>query len=342
MRQLSFAGTEFTVPQPLLDAVTSPYFGADGGNVESPIWFCALEPGKGFTQERPCSPKSFFGIHDEKRLYLKPPKNPKNIQEAFINHDGASVVSGSPLVHQVFVLLLTAVLTGRLNCTHLFGKKVEEACINLIDEFQFFQKDRHGLILNAYPISLAKHVEGNTAWCTNQCVKISDNLAKFITLAEWTGMPKLKQYLEWCALTRHNYHTFTSIRRKFSPCLVYCGGRTDKENFFKMWIDSEDQRLLGEINEYEKFSIRSSTRASELNFEYVWLENGEDRSQTLLVNGPFFGPYRSSCLTDPITCELLGIKLRELLSEKFERRDLNERFSKFLPQGCREKYLIGD
>ncbi len=129
MAQLSLLELGSKVPPSLLQAIQSPFYGADGGNVKSPIWFCALEPGKGYSPEKPCRPEDFYGRHDETKLYLKKVPNATSINEALIDENDTSVVSGSPIVHQVFVLLLAAIIEGKLGCTKLFGRKVEGACI---------------------------------------------------------------------------------------------------------------------------------------------------------------------------------------------------------------------
>ncbi|MCD8339807.1 MAG: hypothetical protein LUC43_06375 [Burkholderiales bacterium] len=255
------------VPQDFKNMVVNPYWGHEGGNPESPIWLVSLEWGGGLASEKPLGP-----CHGNK--WSEPEFERWDVEkiEEQIKKSG---------VYRSYVWFLTELITGE--------SAKEKDPIGLEKQYEFFCPGRYGLLINTFPISMKgrgnKNDRANQAWQNDKVVKLKegDEPSDYVTLAEWTTIPTFNDYLEWTAEFRHKNSVFSTLRRKYAPYVIYCGGNTDWKNVELAWTDDKDSS--GKL-EWKPLSIPSSER--KLHLDIRWLENGEDKNKTLLVIGPFY------------------------------------------------------
>ncbi|MCM1512214.1 MAG: hypothetical protein NC112_03765 [Oxalobacter formigenes] len=293
------------IPENFRQAAASLY-GYNGGNLESPIWLCALEWGGGYSPEKPEDPadqeKGFFADFEPEPIS---PQTLKGFIKGDWNGDGRGRQGGSAF-YRVQVGLLKAIIdAGAYD-----GKDPAE----WVDAFRFFDKGCYGLSLNAFPVSMSGRSSAWQYWYESKVLKVGGELLSF---AEWTGIDTFYQYLDWVIETRRE--TFCAFRRKYRPAIIYCGGKGEAHRFFQLWTDGQDKDAeKGELH-IGRFKSR-----------YYWLNNGEKHHPTLLVLGYFFGsaPYALNSYEDIFQH---GKALRELCDDKFNDGGAWLQREKFMP-----------
>lgn len=286
------------------EAAASSLYGNNGGNPESPIWVCGLEWGVGYSPEEPKEP-NFWSEND---IFPIEPETMKAWIKGDFDEDGIGRPGGSAF-YRIQVALLKAIIDGD------FGKKVDP--YTWMDEYGFFSKGRYGLGLNAFPVSMRNRTIAWESWTNDKVLKVDGRILSF---AEWTGIPDFNAYREWCAGLRQK--AFCSLRRQYHPAVIYCGGKNEANYFFRMWTDEADKNA-----ESGRFAFKGS--ATEMEFQYRWLDNGANKQATLLVVGPFFGgAYGLTSYDDILEC---GQNIRRMCDERFNDGGAWLQKDKFIP-----------
>lgn len=223
------------------------------GNINSPVWICGLEYGRGWKGNIPA--EDFKVQKDEFQC---------KSSEAFMDRFWAPE---SPFCHGVLKSL--AVLK--------YGKIPSDFCtdIHWLTEKGLIGPNGLAMILNAFPISMAGRSQAYANWEKNYKVQCKDGSE--VDLSQWTTIPYFWLYKQWVIEQRAS--VFCAQRKHKSPKLIICTGNSDIDFFYKLWGARWDQT-----------EIITSSDPSNIYLSKV--SNDSNKGNTVIAVVPFFGYQR--------------------------------------------------
>ena len=244
------------------------YAGLNGGDPNSPIWFCALEQ-----SDYPSIDASELNPVTQEFNYLSPQKALDWLRGCFVGVKGER---GGCAFYRCQFSILGALIEKPESYWQMPNAK------SFVQKYEFFGKNRLGYSLNVSPIAMLSRSKAEGAWKDSDVV-INTECAGSISLKNWTGFPQYGwsedpnvSFFAWCAKVRSPL--FVELRRKYAPTVIYCGGFATAFNEFCILWSGKNRGELA-FNKIEINAVECS---------YTWLDNGDGRRPTLLMIGPFF------------------------------------------------------
>ena len=262
------------LPQSLKDlkAYVASYAGLNGGDPESPIWFCAREPvGHVENYGRSVNPSKYqyFGSDS----YCITPKEAEIL--VLSPYQGKYGHPGGVGFYRSQIGIATALIENPSDPEQVTSAR------RAVQLYQFMSKHRLVYSLSLSPIPNRHNAEQK--WNQKRLVSVPE-ARWYESFAEWTGFEYYAEtsdpresFVAWCAKVRSPI--FVKLRRKYAPAVIYCGDGADTlKEFCRLWSGKTLRSLAVETE-----SI------SGLNCSYLWLDNGKRKRPTLLLIGPYFG-----------------------------------------------------
>lgn len=292
------------VPEAFENAVAS-FYGAKGGNAESPVWLCGLEWGERWSTEHPREPGFYRKDYSPEAWSLS-----QDVVKRYMAEPSVDAKKGRPSGNRFYQM--------QVGLVHAIVSDTDEGRpAEWVDKFGFFSKGRYGLSLNAFPVSLKGGPGEEKRWKEDKVLLVHEELGRAVSFAEWTGIATFAGYRKWCVATRRK--VFSMFRREYHPAIIYCSGAHETKNFFDIWTDENDWDAQG--GAFKGIHFRGN---------YLWLSNGPDKNSTLLAVGPSFGSQNG--LDSHDKCWWLGRTLRRLCDEKFNDGGAWLQRERFMPQ----------
>lgn len=301
------------LPQSLKDlkAYVASYAGLNGGDPESPIWFCAREPVghvENFGKSVDPSKYQYFGSDS----YCITPKEAEILILA--PYQGKYGHPGGVGFYRSQFGIATALIENPSDPEEVTSAR------RAVQLYQFMSKHRLVYSLSLSPIPNRYNAEQK--WNQKRLVWIPEEPTR-ASFAEWTGFkyyaetsdPK-ESFVAWCAKIRSPM--FVKLRRKYAPAVIYCGGESETlEDFGRLWSGKTAR----------SFSFETEN-ISGLGCKFAWLDNGKRKRPTLLLVGPYFTGREGLDSFEKYWAVAKAI--RELTENKFGEGAL--RFDGFVPE----------
>lgn len=257
----------------MFKSYVASYAGLNGGDPESPVWFCALEWGGGFANGGKVVNASEFTGDALDFDYLT-----KTTAENLLlaRWHGEPTRPGGSAFYRSQYGIATALIENPPEAKLLTRAR------QAVSKYEFMGKHRLVYSLNLSPISMSCRSKAEGEWRKPALVKVPEH-DELTSFAEWTGFKHYaatsdpeESFVPWCAIVRSPL--FVELRRKYAPAVIYCGGWSVAFNeFCVLWTGKSREQLA-----FETEAI------SGLGCNFIWLENGEGKRPTLLMIGPFF------------------------------------------------------
>ena len=272
-----------------------------GGDPNNPIWFCAMEPADGLT----CT---FSPLNYYPEQYPKGDPQPMSDELAdvhfFAKYGGKSRPGGSAFFRSQ-VGILGYLVTG--------NKKTRAK--EFFQTYRFYRENRLGLLLNLSPIGVTNRTNADKEW-TNKCLQV-DGYKELLSFKSWTGFDTYKNDY-FPNLAKFRSRRFKELLRKYSPAVIYCGGKEKRawslEAFKTLWSASN-------------LSFHETGENSLVKCFSTWLENGSQQP-TLLVIGPFY--CNRTALNRYEKFHAVGDYIKDRIEEKYGKEWLANRMRPFI------------
>lgn len=199
------------------------FYGSDGGNLDSEIWFCGLEWGghlvwKSDTDEAMIDPTA------EEPGYLVTTSVRRDYQENISwSHGFSGAVANG--VNQKVCWFLNYYHNLEPSDNYRYDEFV------LDHEICFNQPTGKGFKMNLFPLNSATH---DDAWCEN--------------LTDFTGFNNRLSYKVWCMIYRGAF--YQKLLKQHKPKVVLGFGKSQAAQYYRFWgaeLADKFERTLGEV-----------------------------------------------------------------------------------------------
>ncbi len=273
---MSEANTQ-AVPESFANMVKS-FYGCTGGNIFSPVWICGFEWGGGHDPESPYPVSAFYPLSFEALHYWNGDLFRRNFWE-----------SKSPFCRAVIKLLMGLQDNG-------YKPNTYSSQVQRWQDYNLTGPNGLAMVLNTYPISFAGRNTAANSWENQYQVCLPDG--SITKLCNWSHLESYEKYKGYVIDNRRII--YTAEREKRTPKVIICCGN---ERFAELW--GAPSQVSGQFS--------SNDDGASPDCVYFWLDNGENRPETLLMRIPFPG-YQLKA-DDQFT--RITRKICELCKEKF-------------------------
>lgn len=198
------------------------FFGSAGGNVNSPVWLCGLEPGGGYDPETPI-------LESELEPYGMEDLQATSLQDFIDNFWDAT----SPFCRNTI-----KVLCGLYNCTNPQEMASYSQSWETREKLGIVGANGLALVLNAFPISLKGRDVAEEKW-NEYRVRTMDDGCNSIPLRDWTGLNSFWEYEAF--VVKHRSKIYSNERKLRKPKLIICFGKQSLDHFRKLWgVEDKD------------------------------------------------------------------------------------------------------
>lgn len=192
------------------------FYGSTIGNVQSPVWLCGLEWGRGYDPKTPILESEFepYALEDIQATSLQHFKD--NFWDA----------------HSPFCRNTMKVLCELYNCTDPREKASYCQSWETWERLGIVGANGLALVLNAFPISFGKREVAAAQW-NEYKVRTIDDGYNIIPLRDWTGLNSFLEYKNF--VVKYRSKIYSNERKLRKPKLIICFGKQSLDNFLDLW-----------------------------------------------------------------------------------------------------------